>query len=88
MLNRKNNYLVNFEVTYKGVEDPRENKFKRGDSKLVEMVAHFWFKHLKKIFEKFAKANDRLIVAGYSVQITEVLAVQSSEDKVTLLFLF
>jgi hypothetical protein len=54
---------------------------------LVQVIADFWLEHLQQVFKKFAKTDDRLIVARDGVKIAEVLAVEGTEDVVTL-FLF
>lgn len=51
------------------------------------MVANFRLIRLKQILKKLAQTDYALRVRGQRLQVAEVLAVESAEDKVNLLFL-
>ena len=86
LIQLKYSYLVYFKVSNESIVYPRECCFKWRYSKLVEMVAHFWFVHLQEVFEQLREADYRLRVARQSVQVTPILTVKCSEDEVAIFF--
>jgi len=51
------------------------------------VIANFRLEHLQQVLEKLAQTDYRLVMTGYGMKVTEVLAVEGSEYIVALFLL-
>jgi hypothetical protein len=49
------------------------------------MITNFWLIHLEKIFKKLAQTDNALRMGRNGVQVTDIFAVECSENIVTVL---